>query len=307
MSYASLIQPVLWLVTGGTAAFFGARAALAYKRKKSFRTPLAIAAAALFAAFIIVPAIAAVPPGQRGVVYRWDGGIDQNPRGEGVSFIVPWFNHITTMSVRTQKIYSSKVYAQSADLQEITVVASINFHVDPAKSAYLYQKVGPNYGDTVIQPALFQRTKAAVGQIKAEDFALQRDNLATTIASQLTTQLKDYGIVVEYVNIEDAIFDPAFVKAVKLKIIAQQEAKRQENLIAAKAAVKQQTIINAQATARATLIKAIAQAQANKKVAASLTNALLNWRFFDTWDGTMPTTLLGSAANALNLLLQPQQ
>ena len=113
--------------------------------------------------------------------------------------------------------------------------------------------------------------------------------------------------MVEYVNIEDAIFDPAFVKAVKLKIIAQQEAKRQENLIAAKAAVKQQTIINAQATARATLIKAIAQAQANKKVAASLTNALLNWRFFDTWDGTMPTTLLGSAANALNLLLQPQQ
>jgi regulator of protease activity HflC (stomatin/prohibitin superfamily) len=265
-----------------------------WKEKKSPKGFAIGALVALLAAVFLVPAIAVVPAGNRGVVYRWDGGIDPNARGEGVALIVPWVNHLTTVSVRTQKQYSDKVFAQSADLQEITVVASVNYHVEPNKAAYLYQHVGPQYASTVIQPALYQRTKAAVGQIKAEDFALQRDNLANTIRRQLKEQLKGYGIVVEYVNIEDAIFDPAFVAAVKAKIIAQQKAKEQFNLIAAQAAVKQQTIINAQATARATLIKAKAQAKANALIAATITDLVLKSQYLVKWDGTLPTTLLGS-------------
>ncbi len=310
MTYAGLIQPVLWLITGGTSAFFAGRALLSWykskkhpevSKKKSSKPTLIAAAASLFAAFIIVPAIGVVPAGYRGVVYRWNGGVDQRVRGEGVTLIVPWLQHLTISSVRTQKVFSSKIFAQSADLQEITVVASINFHVDPAKAAYLYQHVGPQYASTVIQPALFQRTKAAVGQIKAIDFAIERDKLATTIQDQLTSQLGGYGIKVEYVNIEDAIFDPAFVAAVKAKVIAKQKAQEQFNLIAAQAAVKQQTIINAQAEARSILIKATAQAQANLKIAASVTPEFLKWQWIVTWNGNLPSTLVTGKDSSLLL------
>ena len=298
MTYAALIQPILWLLTGGTAALFVVRALLRWRRHKPLgRSSFVGVGGALLAAAVLVPAVGVVPAGYRGVVYRWDGGVDPRERGEGVTLIAPWIQHLTVSSVRTQKVFSSKVFAQSADLQEITVVASINYHVDPAKAAELYQKVGPLYASTVIQPALFQRTKAAIGQIKAEDFALSRDALATTIQEQLTSQLDGYGIVVEFVNIEDAIFDPAFVQAVKNKIIAQQKAKEQHNLIAARQAQKQQTIINAQATARAVLIKARAQAQANRKIAASVTDVLLRWQYLVTWDGVLPTTLVGAGQN----------
>lgn len=297
MTYAELIQPALWLISGGTCLFFAGRAVLARRNKKPWKRSVKIAVASLAAALVVVPAIGVVPAGYRGVVYQWDGGIDQHVRGEGVNLLVPWLQHLTISSVRTQKLYSSKVFAQSSDLQEITVVASVNYHVEPNKAAYLYQKVGPQYATTVIQPALYQRTKAVVGKVKAEDFALQRDNMTQEIRQQLVRQLKGYGIVVEYVNIEDAIFDPAFVTAVKDKIIAQQKAKEQQNLIAAQAAIKQQTIINAEASARATLIKARAQAKANKKIAASVTTDLLKWQYLAKWDGTLPSTLVGSGAN----------
>jgi regulator of protease activity HflC (stomatin/prohibitin superfamily) len=301
VTYAALIQPVLWLIAIGTAAFFVGRAFLSWRRKQSPKRSLIYVGAALLAVFVVVPAIGVVPAGSRGVVYRWNGGVDPRVRGEGVTFIVPWFQHLTVSSVRTQKVYSSKVFAQSADLQEITVVASVNFHVDPDRAAYLYQHVGQGYQSIVVQPALFQRTKAAVGQIKAIDFAIERDTLANTIQTQLTSQLAGYGIVVEYVNIEDAIFDPRFVEAVKAKVIAKQNAQEQFNLIAARTAVKQQTIIDAEATARSVLIQATAQAKANQKISASVTPALLRWQWLVVWNGTLPSTLVGKNAGGLLL------
>lgn len=301
MTYAALIQPVLWAIAGGACAFYVSRAILAWRRKGDMKKPLRAVAIALVAVFIAVPAIGVVPAGNRGVVYRWDGGIDQKARGEGVTFLIPWVQHLTTSSVRTQKVFSKTIFAQSADLQEITVVGSVNFHVDPQKAPYLYQRVGPNYASIVIQPALFQRLKAAVGQVKAVNFASKRDKLANKVAAQLRSQLSGYGIVVEYVNIEDAIFDPNFVKAVKDKIIAIQQAKEQHNLIAARRAVKTQTIIDAQASARAISITAKGQAAANRRIAESVTPELLKWQWLVVWNGSLPSTLVGS--NAMSLFL----
>jgi len=160
---------------------------------------LGAAGAAAFA-LLALPSFAFVPAGHRGVVYEWGGGVNHAERGEGLTLVIPWVQTVRLMSVRTQKMFSAKVFSQSADLQEITVVASINYHVLPSAAAELYQEVGPRYPETVIQPAVYQRMKTAVGRIKAEDFALSREALAQTVQAQLTEQLAGYGIVVEYVE-----------------------------------------------------------------------------------------------------------
>ena len=295
MQYEELIQPALWLVTIGVALAFLIRAFLQRRRprgKPKARRSMLVVLGAVLVGVLLIPAIAFVPAGHRGVVYEWGGGVNPSERAEGITFLVPWVQHMRPQSVRTHKIFSDQVFSQSSDLQEITVVTSLNYHVDPTKAAELYQNVGPNFESTVIQPALFQRTKAAVGQVKAEDFALQRSNLAQTIENQLTVQLAGFGIEVEFVNIEDAVFDPSFLEAVKAKIIAEQEALRQENLIAAAANVKEQVIIEAEANAKKIEVEAEAQAEANRKIAASLTSEMLRWQWIIDWDGTLPTTLL---------------
>lgn len=297
MQYEQLIQPALWALTIGVAITCLALGIRARRMQEAARTRVRSwflrATIAGLAAAVFVPAIGVVPAGHRGVVYSWGGGVSPNERGEGVTLLVPWVQHLRYLSVRTQKVYSEEIFSQSSDLQEITVVASANFHVQPESAAELYQEVGTRYVETVIQPALFQRTKAAVGQVKAEDFALSRADLAVTVETELTQQLAVHGIVVEFVNIEDAIFDPAFVQAVKEKVIAEQEAAEQERLIVAEAAKKQQAIIQAEGRARSVLVEAGAQADANDLLAASLSTDLLRWRWITTWDGVLPTTLLG--------------
>lgn len=301
-----LIQLILWAVIGIGAVIFAARG-LWLNHKSRRAKPYLIAAAVLaVGAVFIVPAVGVVPAGHRGVVYEWSGGVNPTERGEGFTLLIPWVQHMTPLSVRTQKVFSDKVFSQSKDLQEITVVASINYHVQADKAAELYQSVGPLYPETVIQPALFQRTKAAIGQIIAEDFAKNREALARTIQAQLEAQLVRYGIVIEFVNIEDAIFDPVFVKAVKAKIIAEQKAQEQKRLIEARRAIKAQTIINAQATARAVKIEARAQAKANALLALSLSPDLLTWRWLLEWDGVLPTTLVDSKGSNLLLGVNPQ-
>ena len=298
MLYGAYVQPAIWVVCVLVLLLGAGRASWLWRRRDvggagGARAPAVVAAVALAVGALVVPAVGVVPAGHRGVVYEWGGGVDERERGEGVTLLVPWVQTIKNVSVRTQKVFSSKVFAQSLDLQEITVVASVNYRVLPDRAAEVYQDVGPDYRATVVQPALFQRTKAAVGLVKAEDFASKRAELAETIQGQLAEQLAGYGIIVEFVNIEDAIFDPKFVLAVKNKVIAEQIAAEQERLIAAKAAIKQQTIIEAEARARSILIEANAQADANVLLAQSLTPKLLRWRGIVQWSGKLPTTLVG--------------
>lgn len=306
MMYEEMIQPILWAATVAGAATLGVRALWRRRKGRRVKNSLIAAASLAGAAIVLVPAIGVVPAGHRGVVYEYSGGVNATERGEGITLLIPWFQHLRNTSVRTQKVYSDKVFSQSLDLQEITVVASINYHVKPDQAAELYQEVGPDYASITIQPALFQRMKAAIGKVIAEDFALRRDKLALTVQAQLTSQLSSYGIVVEYVNIEDAIFDPAFVKAVKNKIIAEQKAQEEKRLIEAEAAIKQQKIIQAQARALSVKIEATQQAEANDLLNRSLTGDLLTWRWLNTWDGVLPTTLIeGGDKNGVLLNVGP--
>jgi prohibitin 2 len=298
MTYEELIQPALWAVALGTAVVYAARGVLAGRnRKTKDQAPALLKRAATVAvgALVAIPAVGVVPAGHRGVVYSAMSGVSASERGEGITLLIPWVQHLNIMSVRTQKMFSDEVYAQSSDLQEITVVASVNYRVEADKAAELYQDVGTDYAATIIQPALFQRTKTAVGQVKAEDFAENRAALAATIQAQLTEQLDSYGIVVEFVNIEDAIFDPAFIQAVKEKVVAEQEAAEQQRLIEAERAKKEQAILQAEARAKSTVIEADAQAKANAVLARSLTPDLLQWRWLMTWDGVLPGTLVSGA------------
>lgn len=301
--YEEMIQPILWGLTGVGAAILMGRALWRKRGGRAARRSLVAAGSLVAVAVLAVPAIGVVPAGYRGVVYEYSGGVDSVERGEGVTLLVPWVQHMRNISVRTQKVFSDKVFSQSLDLQEITVVASVNYHVAPTKAAELYQGVGPLYQSTVIQPALFQRTKSAIGKVKAEDFAKAREQLAQTVQAQLTSQLSSYGIVVEFVNIEDAIFDKDFVKAVKNKIIAEQRAQEEQNLIVAEQAIKEQKIIQAEARARSVKVEADAQAAANVVLALSLSPDLLRWRWMLEWDGTLPSTLVGD--EQMSILLSP--
>lgn len=328
MTYVNYIQPAI-LGIGLAVALFVLLAGRTKETVVKFdqelqRTRLSKGAArralgVIVAALVTVSSLAIVPAGTRGVVYSAAGGVSANERPEGFSFLIPLAQHVVPFNVRTQVWRTDKLgtrngaaapieptgaFVQSHDLQEITVYMSVNYHVDPSMAAELYQSVGPDFATTIIGPATFQLAKERIGLIEADAFASQRAALASDIRDALNKQVGGYGIVIEYVNIEDAIFDPAFILAVKNKVIADQVAAEQTRLIEAEAAKKQQAITQAEGRAASVLIEANAQAEANATIAASLTPDLLAYRRILQWNGALPTTYVGSG-DAL-LLLQNQ-
>jgi regulator of protease activity HflC (stomatin/prohibitin superfamily) len=206
------------------------------------------------------------------------------------------------VNVRTQKV-EIEAFAQSKDLQEVTVKTSVNYHIDPTQAAELYDELGGNYEETVIAPAVLQRTDAEVGLIEALDFAAKRGELATNIQAALELQLGGYGIVVEYVNIEDAIFQSAFIQAVEVKVIAGQTVETELRLIDAAKHLADQVVEAAEGEAAAIIAVANAQANANDVIDASLTSDVLLWQRILQWDGILPSTLLG-ASDSLDVLVE---
>lgn len=312
MSYQTLIGPALAAIGVLAVLVALARSIATTKRtddegvtrkSRSIRpgSRRRIGAAAAFA-LLVVPAVAVTPAGHRSVVFSAAGGCGERERAEGVSLVAPWVQHATPVDVRTRRFYTDQAFAQSIDLQEITVKLSVNYHVDPARADTLLCGVGAEYEQTVVAPAVFQLVKAEVGLGLAEDFAANRARLATSVQDALTAQLAGYGIVVEYVNIEDAVFDPQFIQAVKEKIVAEQEAEEQANLIEAERAKKDQAILQATGRAESTLIEATAQAKANEALAASLSAQLLEWQLLARWNGQLPT-FVGGEGNGLGILI----
>lgn len=312
--YEVIIQPVLLValaltvlvvalrgisrVDGGTREVDGVDVAvrkLAYSGRSLRRaTTIAIVGALALSALVVTP------PGRRGVIYTANGGVNAVERAEGFSFIIPLLQTAIQMDVREQKFFTDEAFSQSADLQEITVHVSVNYSVNPGLAAELYQNVGKGYEDTIIKPAIFQLVKSEVGQILAEDFALQRNQIAIDIGEALAIRLAPEGIDVTFVSIEDAVFDPAFITSVKNKVIADQIADEQQRLVAAETARKLQVIQQAQAAASDIRIRAAAQAEANDLLDASLTADIILWQRILRWDGILPATLItGSDADVL--------
>jgi regulator of protease activity HflC (stomatin/prohibitin superfamily) len=255
----------------------------------------------VIAAVVILPALVITPPGHRAAIYSLGGGVSSVERGEGLSFVIPWAQSARMVNVRTQ-VFEVEVYPQSLDLQEVTVPVAVNHHVDPSLAAELYQDVGLAYEQTVIAPAVLQLVTQSVGQFAAIDFAQNRAALAEAVHKALSVRLAEYGIVVESVNVKDAVFAPAFIQSVEAKIIADQKAAEAARLVQVAVAEAQAVRERADGDRDAAIAKAEGEKKSVELVAAALefTPAeYLEWVRLNRWNGILPATVVGSEAGSL--------
>lgn len=311
MNYQTLVGPAIWLVPLAATVWFTvgwlrarrrARATAdgySYEAKRRGR----IAVGALLFILVVSPALAFVPAGHRGVVYNLGGGVQASERPEGLSVVWPWLQHVTPVNVRTQVFSYNEFYAQSSDLQEIKVPIAVNIHVDPERAAELFRDVGLDYGATVIRPAIDQHAKAAIGQVTAEDFPQNRTALALSIVEAVASQLSRYGIVVEYANVADAVFDKSFMESVRNKVIAEQNVAEARRRVQEEEYKKQQAVKKAEGERQAAILAGEGVAQANRLIEASLSPSVLAYLRLVNWDGRLPSTLIGEGS-PLDMILQ---
>jgi regulator of protease activity HflC (stomatin/prohibitin superfamily) len=270
-------------------------------RNGKFVRRAVVAAIAVFIAIVLFFAsTVTVQSGTVGVVSVL-GAVREKTLDAGFHLKAPFIMTVTKVNTQTQKIESDSS-AASKDLQNVSVLAAINYHIDPQGAARLFKNVGTSYETRIISPAIQESIKSVIARFSAEELITQRQTVSAGIKDELAQKIGTYDIVTDEFNIVNFEFSDEFNYAVEAKQTAQQDALRAEQELAKITVEAQQQVEQAKAQAEATKARADAEAYATKaqadaeayaieaiqKQLAQSGAAYLEYQRTQKWDGKLP-------------------
>ncbi len=247
-----------------------------------------IGAVVLLFVIIVINPFVIVSAGERGVVLTF-GAVQRTVFGEGLHLRIPLVQKIIKIDVRVQK---SQVDAESVskDLQDTHSTIAVNYHTMPEMAGWIYQNLGTQYKDRVIDPAVQEVVKAVTARYTAVELITQREKVRSEIKELLKHRLIGYNIAVDDFSIINFRFSQQFTQAIESKQTAEQFAlKAQRDL----------ERIKIEATQKVT--QAQAEAEALRLQKANITPELVKLRqieasmkAIDKWDGHLPKVTSGA-------------
>jgi prohibitin 2 len=248
--------------------------------------------------------ISTVPPGYVGVVVQL-GQVQQFTLPPGIYFRPFLVQNVVAFETRVRPHAFKEIDASSREYQSVKLTGALNFSVDPARAAELYQRVGVEFADRVIDSAFNDIVKEIVPQYGVTDILGKRDEIRTRTKEQLAQNLGRYGINVDDIYLTDIAFSPEYTAAIEAKQVAAQQVEQQRQILEQKRVQADQAEADAQGRARATLVEAQGQAQANRELAASISEPLIDYQRVQKWDGKMPLYQGGQGSDASVILPGP--
>lgn len=233
-----------------------------------------------------------VPTGHIGVVTLYSK-VQDRYLDAGFHFIAPFVESVHDVDIRTQK-YQNTVEGSAKDLQIVNVTMSINYQIKPEKASDLYTKVGKNYNDTILNPALQSGLKSAMAQFTAEEMITKRSEVANAITEELNARLEEYFLI-SAVNIENIGFTEEFNKAIEAKTTNQQKAEAEKAQLEIIKVQNEQKINTAEAEAK------VRELQSQSVTEKSLEQLRLEIQreMILRWNGVLPQYVLGENSNML--------
>lgn len=293
---------MVWFILGIVALLIGIGVTIfnAVENGAGAATVTAIITLVVVGILIGVSFIGSVPSGHTGVLTTF-GKVENRTLEPGMVFKAPW-QSIIKMDTRVQK-QTTDLICFSSDIQEVSMKYTVNYQINSSEAMTIYKTIGTDYYNNVIVPNITESVKTAVAKYNAEALVSDRSELSQVIQEDLTKRLAGYNIIVVSASIEDMDFTDAFTNAVEAKQVAEQnklkaETEAQQKIIEANAAAEIKKVnseaeaeakkIAADAEAYEIQVKADAEAEANKKVADSLTDELIEYKYYETWNGELP-------------------
>ncbi|MCK9227144.1 MAG: prohibitin family protein [Syntrophorhabdaceae bacterium] len=237
---------------------------------------------------VIVNPFVIVGPGERGIVLTF-GGVQKTVLGEGLHFRVPIMQKIIKIDVRVHKSQTD-AESVSKDLQDTHSTIAVNYHIIPEMANWVYQNLGIQYKERIIDPAVQEVVKAITARYTAVELITQRERVRSEIKELLKSRLIGYNINVDDFSIVNFRFSQQFTQAIESKQTAEQFAlKAQRDLERIKIEAEQK------------VTQAKAEAEALRLQKANITPELVKLRqieasmkAIDKWDGHMPKVTGGS-------------
>ena len=247
----------------------------------------------------LLNSITVINAGTRGVTMTF--GEITAVKSEGLHFRAPFITQVIPVDIRTQR-HESSSSAASRDLQVVSTQVVLNYRPDPEQVENLLRTIGPNYVPVVVEPALQEALKAATAQFTAEELITQRPLVSEQIRQALIERLAPRGIVVEDLSITEFAFSEEFRAAIESKQVAEQNALRAEQELRRAQIEAQQQVARAEAEAEARLAIAQAEAEALRLQREVISPELLQLRFIEAWNGTLPQFMAGDETNLMPMI-----
>jgi len=254
---------------------------------------LAVIIVILWGTFVIIPA------GHRGVVLWW-GSVENRIMGEGLNFKVPIAERVLKVDVRVQPHPFKEIDAASKEYQMVKLTGMMNFHINPAYVNDLYQKVGLDFANKVIDPAFNDFVKEVVPIYQITEILPKREEIRKRAMGKLGDNLARYHIIVDDIYFANIRFSPEYEKAVEAKQVAQQQVETQRQVLAQREIEAQQKVATAKGEAESIQVVAQGQAKANDALSRSISPILVQYKSVEKWNGILPQ-VAGNAVPFIDL------
>lgn len=263
-------------------------------RKNNTKNILLIAAIVL-AVIIIWNGFVVIPAGSVGVVQRF--GAITGQRGEGLNFLIPFVDQAKLVSVQTQ-MYQGKLETFSKQQQDVIIDITVNYRLDPIMVQDMIRRFNSldNISARVVEPSVSQVVKEIIPDYVTDQIHLNRLKIRDSIIKELNIRMdredkdpsKRIGVIFEDVNLVNITFSKEYTDAIERKQVAEQDALRAE--YKRQEAMKNKEIAQVNAEA-----KKIEQQLVNQ----SLTQAILQNRWIEKWNGNLPQVMSGDGGGVI--------
>lgn len=242
---------------------------------------MVIVGAVIVVLFLLRPWVQ-VGAGERGIVLNF-GAVQKLVLAEGLHFRIPVMQEIVVMDVKVQKALTD-AEASSADLQDVSSKVALNYHVIPDRANIVYQSIGIQFKERIIDPAILEVVKAVTARYTAEELITKRPAVSEAIRAALMERLAAYNIAVDAFSIVNFSFSKSFTEVIESKQAAEQlalKAKRDLDRIRIEAEQK--------------IAAARAEAESLRLQRANISPDLIelrkieaNMRAIEKWNGILP-------------------
>lgn len=216
----------------------------------------------------------AIPAGKVGVVYQFGGIVGQI--GEGPQWVLPW-RQVRLENTQVQSHKFDRMACFSEESQAVYVDCTVNTRISERAVQKLYREVGPDWFAKLVEPRVPQYFKDETVKYTTVAIAPNREGIRHTVSQRLNGELSVWSIEVPDLLLNNIDFESGFKEAIESKQIATQRALEEEQRVKVVEFQAQQAVARARGKADSLYTIAERQAEANNKLAASLTDRLVQY------------------------------
>ncbi|HEX6850376.1 MAG TPA: prohibitin family protein [Candidatus Polarisedimenticolaceae bacterium] len=224
--------------------------------------PMVAALAVVF--LVLIASVRVVPVGHNLVIFNT---VTKSFRAaeQGVAFVPPFIASTHLYDMRRLEYTMSKMtgegrrpdtddslWSPTAEGLQVGIDITVWHHIAPDKVIEIHQKIGPDFEEKIIRPAIRSVIRLVISEYAVMDvYSSKRARIQEEINAKVKALVEKDGFVIDEIVLRDVRFTDQFAQAIEQKQIAQQSAEQMKYVLEKEQREAERKVIEAEGRANA--------------------------------------------------------